>query len=129
MSGIESVINSESILDSIKKLIGFNKDYTQFDVDVIININSSLSRLWSLGIGPKTGFKIKDSSSVWTELIGDGKMFENVKMYVYLKAKLVFDPPASSAVIQAYKDEIKELEWLLEAMPSMIDEEVSSQNG
>ena len=118
MTNIIDVEISESILNSIKKLIGLDKDYKQFDVDVVININSSLARLCTLGVGPDEGFRVNGPDQTWSEFLGNSKLFENAKLYVYLKAKLVFDPPQSSAVIQSYKEEIKELEWILESTAS-----------
>ena len=88
----------ESILTSIKKLLGITEEYEQFDQDIIIHINSVLSVLTQLGVGPTEGFSIKDEKSVWTDFIEDGLKLEAVKSYVYLKVKLLFDPPPSSLV-------------------------------
>ena len=100
----------ESILTSIKKLLGIPEDYTQFDPDVIIHINSVLMILNQLGVGPSEGFSIQDSSAVWTDLVPDTRRIESIKSYVYLKVKLLFDPPQNSAVTSSYEKLIAELE-------------------
>jgi hypothetical protein len=103
----------DSILTSIKKLLGMTPEYTNFDTDIIIHINSVFMTLHQLGIGPENGFKITDESTFWNEYIEDEDNLEAVKTYVYLKVKLVFDPPTSSAVMEANKQMIQELEWRL----------------
>ena len=104
----------ESILQSIKKLIGITEDYTHFDADIIIHINSVFMILNQLGIGPPNGFSILDGTSMWSDFLPeDNKNFEAAKTYMYLKIKLIFDPPMSSAVIEAMKQMISELEWRL----------------
>ena len=105
-----------SILQSIKKLIGITEDYTHFDADIIIYINSVFMILNQLGIGLPNGFSISDDTSTWTDYLPeDNKNFEAVKTYMYLKIKLIFDPPMSSAVMEAMKQMISELEWRLNA--------------
>ena len=105
----------ESILQSIKKLIGITEDYTHFDADIIIYINSVFMILNQLGIGLPNGFSISDDTSTWTDYLPeDNKNFEAVKTYMYLKIKLIFDP-MSSAVMEAMKQMISELEWRLNA--------------
>ena len=106
----------DSILTSIKKLLGPEEDYEHFDVDIIIHINTAFAILTQLGIGPAEGFKIQDSTAIWEDFISeDSKEFESVKTYIYLKVKLVFDPPSNSTVIQSMENTIKELEWRLNA--------------
>lgn len=101
----------QSILTSIKKLLGPTEEYTAYDTDLIIHINSVLSILTDLGIGPAEGFAITDASATWEDFLGDTKRLESVKSYVYMKVKLIFDPPQSSAVIAAYEKLIAEFEW------------------
>lgn len=101
----------QSILKTIKKMIGPSIDYGEYDIDLITHINSTLSVLTGLGIGPEEGFVITDDSAVWTDLLGDSKKLEMVKSYVYMKAKLIFDPPQSSAVITSFEKLIAEFEW------------------
>ena len=103
----------ESILTSIKKLLGITEEYDQFDPDIIMHINSVFMILTQLGIGPAEGFSIEDDTAVWTDFIQDVKKLESVKTYIYLKVKLAFDPPLSSAVIESMNRLINELEWRL----------------
>lgn len=100
----------ESILTSIKKLLGIVEEYTHFDTDIIIHINTVLSILTQIGVGPSSGFSITDKTAVWTDFIGDLTTIEFIKSYVYLKVKLIFDPPPSSAAIEAINKTISELE-------------------
>lgn len=103
----------ESILTSVKKMLGITEDYTHFDADIIIHINSVFSILTQLGVGPDNGFMIQDKESVWSEFTEDDRKIELVKSYVYLKVKLLFDPPLSSAVIESTNRMISECEWRL----------------
>ena len=103
----------ESILISIKKLLGITEEYDQFDPDIIMHINSVFMVLTQLGVGPSEGFSIEDDTAVWTDFIQDIKKLESVKTYIYLKVKLAFDPPLSSAVIESMNRLINELEWRL----------------
>ena len=104
-----------SILDSIKKMLGMDSDYTPFDTDIIININSAFMVLNQLGIGPSNGFHITSNAETWDDYFGSEsteQMLESVKQYVYLKVRTVFDPPTNSAST-AMSELIKELEWRL----------------
>ena len=103
----------DSILTSIKKLLGITEEYENFDQDIIMHINSAFMILNQLGVGPKSGFSINDKSSTWDEFIPESSNLEAVKTYVHLKVKLMFDPPLSSTVIEAIKSQINELEWRL----------------
>ena len=103
----------ESILTSIKKLLGIDEEYTQFDSDIIMHINSVFLNLTQLGVGPSEGFQIEDDSDTWEDFIGDSNQLQAVKLYVYLKVKLLFDPPLSSSVIESMNRMITELEWRL----------------
>ena len=103
----------ESILTSIKKLLGIAEEYTQFDADLIMHINSVFSILTQLGVGPSNGFSIEDDSATWDEFISEGQNVELVKSYIHLKVKLLFDPPLTSAVIEAMNKNIGEFEWRL----------------
>lgn len=102
----------ESILTSIKKLLGIAEEYTHFDNDIIMHINSVFMTLTQLGVGPSEGFYIEDDSTEWTEFIEDPAKLQAVKTYVYLKVKLVFDPGSvGSSTLAAYERQIQELEW------------------
>lgn len=102
-----------SILISIKKLLGLDKDYTQFDADIIMHINSVFMILNQLGVGPSKGFRIEDDKTEWDEYISEDDDLDAVKTYIHLKVKLLFDPPLNSAVMEAMKQSINELEWRL----------------
>lgn len=103
----------DSILQSIKKLLGPSISYDYFDPDLIIHINTVLFRLTQMGVGPSTGFSIQDDSAKWKDFIEDIEKIEAVKTYVYLKVKLIFDPPQSSIVMSSINDTLKELEFCL----------------
>lgn len=103
----------ESILTSIKKLLGISKEYEHFDNDLIMHINSVFLILTQLGVGPKSGFIIEDDSAQWTDFIEDPTKLQAVKSYIFLKVKLLFDPPLSSSVLEANNRMLSELEWRL----------------
>lgn len=103
----------ESILTSIKKLLGIEEEYIQFDDDIIMHINSVFLNLTQLGVGPVDGFFIEDDTATWDDFIGDDTQLQAVKTYMYLKVKLLFDPPLSSSVIESINRMISELEWRL----------------
>ena len=103
----------ESILTSIKKLLGIAEEDTNFDQDLIMHINSVFMILTQLGVGPSKGFSIKDENDVWSDYIPEQSSLEAVKSYVYMKVRLMFDPPLSSAVADAINRNISELEWRL----------------
>lgn len=103
----------ESILTSIKKLLGIEEEYEHFDADIIIHINSTFSILNQIGVGPENGFTITDKSATWDQYSLDVLSVELTKQFVYLKVKLIFDPPLSSAVMESIKQSISELEWRL----------------
>lgn len=104
---------NDSILTSIKKLLGITEEYEHFDQDIIIHINSVFMILNQLGVGPSNGFSIMDKTAVWSDFIVDKKNLEAVKSYIYLKVRLLFDPPASSAVMESMNRMISELEFRL----------------
>ena len=103
----------ESILTSIKKLLGVSEEYEHFDKDLIMHINSVFLNLTQLGVGPEEGFYIEDASSHWSEFIEESAQLQAVKSYMYLKVKLLFDPPLSSAVLESMNRMIAEFEWRL----------------
>lgn len=105
----------ESILTSIKKMLGIDEAYTHFDADIIMHINSILMILTQLGVGPEEGFVIEDDTSTWINFIPEANaaQLHAVKTYIYMKVKLVFDPPLSSAVIESMNRQIAEFEWRL----------------
>lgn len=103
----------DSILTSIKKLLGISEDYTQFDSDLIMHINSVFLNLTQLGVGPESGFTIEDEYTEWSDFIKNDAQLQAVKSYMYLKVKLLFDPPLSSSVIESMNRMIAELEFRL----------------
>ena len=102
---------SNSILLSVKKMLGIPPEHDQFDPEIIIHINSVFSILTQLGVGSDEGFSIKDSTASWSDYIPEGKAVEDIKTYMYLKVRLIFDPPQSSAAIDAMKQLASEFEW------------------
>lgn len=105
--------DTESILNSVKKMLGIEAEYTVFDADIIMHINSVFFVLNQLGVGPEEGFKITDATALWTDFMPESPNVESVKSYVYLKVKMLFDPSLNSAVIDAMNRQIAELEWRL----------------
>ena len=103
-------MGDESILDSIKKPLGLESDYTEFDADVIMFINGNLMDLAQNGVG-KVGFKISNNASTWSDFLGDFTDVENAKTYVYLKTRVLFDPPSTSSVLEAYQKAAEECLW------------------
>ena len=103
----------ESILNSVKKILGIASDYDAFDTDIIIHINSVFSTLNQLGLGPDEGFMIEDDSAVWGDFLLDDMRLNSVKTYVYLKVRILFDPPTTGFTLTALQEQIKELEWRL----------------
>lgn len=122
----------ESILTSVKKMLGLTEDYTHFDPDIIMHINSVFMVLNQLGVGPSKGFMISDASSVWEDFISENSTaFSSVKSYVFMKVKLLFDPPLNSSVTESYNRLISELEWRLnvEADKNVRFEVISNSDG
>ena len=111
--GANDSVLKESILDSIKHLLGITPDNTVFDSDIALHINSALANLISMGVGPQEGYQIQSSANVWSEFLGneDPLLIQNAKTYVYIKVKLIFDPPINSAVIEAFNAQAKEIEY------------------
>lgn len=103
----------DSILTSIKKVLGIYEDDTSFDVDILMHINTVIMILRQMGIGPSRGFTVLDSYTTWEDYLSDTSLIEAVKTYIALKVRLIFDPPASSALSEAMKQMITELEWRL----------------
>lgn len=115
---------NDSILSTIKKLLGVPEDYEVFDTDIVMHINSAFSTLLQLGIGPKTGFYITGITESWADLIdNNADMFLFVQQYVYISVKLMFDPPTSSFVLDAYNKRLDELTWRLNVMEETFREE------
>lgn len=105
----------ESILTSIKKLLGISEEYDHFDPDIIMCINTAFSILTQLGVGPSEGFRIEDETSTWTDFLGDEAKMEMIKSYIHLKVKLLFDSTSlSSTYTESVKQMLSEFEWRLQ---------------
>lgn len=103
----------DSILQSTKKLLGLSHDYDAFDLDIITHINSAFSTLYQAGVGPLSGFYITDASDTWDRFIGNKMHINDVKSYVYLKVRLLWDPPANSFGIASSEKMLEEFIWRL----------------
>lgn len=110
MAELEEI--KDSILDTTKKMLGFDRSYTAFDLDILTHINSTFFTLQQLGIGPKTGFVITDREATWGAYLA-GDDISAVKSYMFLKVRMLFDPPTTSFANEAIKAQITELEWRL----------------
>ena len=104
----------ENILDSIKKLIGIDETDLNFDQELIMHINSVFMVLNQLGVGPVGGFKISSNEETWTDFVGARLDLESVKSYIYLKVRLLFDPPQNSFLVGSIEKQIEEHEWRLQ---------------
>lgn len=105
-------MTTNSILDSIKKMVGISADDDAYDIDVITFINSSFMTLTQLGGGPQEGgYQISSSGDEWTDYSSDPVELAASKTYVYLRTKLKFDPPTSATIVEAYNRSADELEW------------------
>lgn len=100
-----------SILNDTKKALGLDPEYTPFDAEIIMHINSVLANLNQLGVGPETGLSIVGVNDGWDELISDEKRLNNVKSYMYLKVRMLFDPPSVGYVLTSMEKMIEEAEW------------------
>lgn len=121
----------ESILTSIKKLLGIAEEYTHFDSDIIMHINSVFMTLNQLGVGPSEGFYIEDETTEWTEFIPSMNKLQAVKTYVFLNVKILFDSSTmGSATLAAYERQIQALEWrmTIEAENSNVENDESDDN-
>ena len=117
----------ESILTSIKKLLGITEENDHFDVDIIMHINTVFMALHQMGVGPSKVFSISDKYSTWDDFIPeDDENFGPVKSYMFMKVKLLFDPPLSSTTLSSYERLITEFEWRIHVAAETPDE---IQNG
>lgn len=112
----DSILDTDSILDSTKKMLGIDMDYDVFDPDITMHINAVLSKLNQLGIGPVDGFFIEDASATWTQFLGTDPRYNGAKTFVYMSVKMLFDPPDGRFSLQAMKEEIAELQWRLSTL-------------
>lgn len=106
---------TQSILNSVKKNLNLQVDYEAFDQDVLLYINSVFSTLHQLGVGPDAGFMIEDAGATWQEFLGNDNRLNNIKTYMYLRVRLLFDPPTTGFHTEAMRNQITELEWRINA--------------
>lgn len=107
---------TESILTSIKKLLGIAQEYNAFDQDILVHINSVIMDLRQIGVGPSAGFEVQDDSTTWSDYLGDSVVqFSSVKSYIFLKVRQLFDPATNGAVTESTNSRIRELEYRLYA--------------
>ena len=104
----------DSILTSIKTLLGITEECTDFDNELVMHINSVFADLAQMGVGPAEGFYIEDSSTIWDDYISDNMLLQSVKSYIELRVKLLFDPGSvGSSTLAAYERQIAQWEWRL----------------
>lgn len=113
---------NESILDSVKLLLGVDPTYEYFDQSIVMHINSAFAVLWQLGVGPEECFSIKDNSSTWSEFLSDDKPLELIKTYISKKVRLNWDTPTSNTVLEALKLSIAEDEWRISILAPIPEE-------
>lgn len=101
----------DSILISTKKILGISDEYTVFDLDIITHINAAFSVLSQLGIGPTNGFMIEDETSLWSDFLPTGNLLSMSRTYIFLKVRMLFDPPTTSYLITSMENQIREHEW------------------
>lgn len=107
------VSTKDSILQSTKKLVGMTPDYDAFDIDIITHINTAFSTLYQAGVGPLEGFFIEDADATWAQFIGNKMHINDVKTYVYMRVRMIFDPPTSSFGLDNFQKQMDELIWRL----------------
>lgn len=105
------MVMNDSILDSIKMALGIQPEYTHFDSELIMHINSVFSTLYQLGVGTSSPYRIQNGEDLWSSFLEDSDEIDNVKSYMYLRVRLIFDPPSNSFVNESFKKQIEELEW------------------
>lgn len=103
----------DSILTTTKKILGIDEAYTAFDVDIITHINSVFSTLHQLGLGPIDGFYIEGADETWDVFLDNDPRINSVKSYMYIRVRLLFDPPSTSHLITSLQEQARELEWRL----------------
>jgi hypothetical protein len=102
---------TNSILNSIKKVLNVPADNADFDQDILMHNNSVFSTLSQLGVGPDEGFRIDDQTTEWSAFLNGDNRLNNVKSYMYLRVRLLFDPPGTSFHITALEKQVEELTW------------------
>jgi hypothetical protein len=106
---------TDSILDSVKKVLNLASDYESFDQDIVMHINSVFSTINQLGVGPDAGYMIEDKEALWSDFLEGDLRLNNIRTYMYLRVRMLFDPPTIGYLVEAMKEQIKELEWRINA--------------
>ena len=105
-------MTENSILTDIKDMLGYkDENYDAFDTEIILHINSALARLSQLGVDTSNNLQITSSEETWEGLFGDNSKLNQIQLFIFLKVKLVFDPPSSGTTTQSFENQVKELEW------------------
>lgn len=110
-----------SILEDTKKSLGLAADYTPFDADIVMHINSVLADLTQLGVGPEAGFEISGSAEAWASFIADEPRLNSVKSYLFLRVKMLFDPPGTGYVLTSMEKMLEKAEWRINMAREEID--------
>lgn len=111
---------TDSILDSMKKALNIDPSDDSFDIDILIHINSVFLTLSQLGVGPTGGFEITGNTETWESYLGTtDKNLSAVKSYMYLRVRLLFDPPATSFAITSFEKQIDVFEFRLNAQAEL----------
>lgn len=131
MADTVTISDEDSILQSIKKLLGPGAEQTEFNQEILMDINGVFFELQELGVGPEEGFAIYDETAKWIDFTDNTKILRVLKPYMYLKVKLIFDPPTSSSVLTSFENMVNRFEWRInvaaESSGSAGEEEI--QNG
>lgn len=112
---------TDSILNTIKKLLGISNDDTSFDIDILVQINTAILGLIQIGVGPQSGYYVTSDSETWEEFIDDDVLLEGVKTYIYIKVRMVFDPPQNGAHKDALEKCLNEVEWRLQHVVEIME--------
>lgn len=108
---MSETINSDSILQSVRKVMCGSATADEFDTDLIMHINTVFNMLTQLGVGPEAGFEITDDTAEWTDFVSSNVLLNSIKSYVYVRVRLLFDPPANQALITSMEKYADELGW------------------
>lgn len=111
MADTVTISDEDSILQSIKKLLGPGAEQTEFNQEILMDINGVFFELQQLGVGPEEGFAIYDETAKWVDFTTNKKILSVLKPYMYLKVKLIFDPPTSSSVLASFENMVNRFEW------------------
>lgn len=113
---------NDSILATIKKMLGLDDEYTPFDMDIVVHINAAFMTLCQMGVGPKDGFEVRNYEQTWDDFLINHVMLGAVKTWVYLQVKMAFDPPTNSFVMDAMKTQSDQILWRLNVQAESVEE-------